>query len=168
MLDIAFPWGNRHPRAAVAFPSGWPSSSSPPLPGARRPLAGVRGAGGEGGCSELGLVARFGVAGAQLVAAAALAAVAVVGHVGQRVGADQVPAGHSLVTPLGPPWFPDGRREMVLPSSRSGHAGMPHGAVLGAAAHGSAAAVKIIRSYFSWHCTAAKAKGKPPRCRSEQ
>lgn len=58
---------------------------------------------GGGGCSQLGLVARFGVAGAQLVAAAALAAVAIVGHVGQRVGADQVPAGHSTVTPVGPP-----------------------------------------------------------------
>lgn len=44
-------------------------------------------------CSELGLVPRLGVAGAQLVAAAALAAVPVVGHVRQRVRADQVPAG---------------------------------------------------------------------------
>lgn len=46
-----------------------------------------------GVCSELGLVPCLGVAGAQLVAAAALAAVPIVGHVRQWVRADQVPAG---------------------------------------------------------------------------
>lgn len=86
------------PPAAAAFPSGRPSSSAPPPPAPGRTRA--------GGCSQLGLVARFGVAGAQLVAAAALAAVAIVGHVGQRVRADQVPAGQSLVKPPGPPLAP--------------------------------------------------------------
>jgi len=46
--------------------------------------------------------------------------VAIVGHVGQRVGADQVPAGQSPVTRLGPPppRFPDGRRELCDPRGR--------------------------------------------------
>lgn len=96
-----------------------------------------------GSRSQLGLVTRFGVAGAQLVAAAALAAVAIVGHVGQRVGADQVPAGHSLVTPMGFPPAPgspmaDRRWENPKlgsgPSSGLGRVGLPHGAGLGAAA----------------------------------
>lgn len=90
--------GSGHP-SGTAGP-GWhrrsPCSLSPrvPEPSARRDAGLAR-------CSQLGLVACFGVAGAQLVAAAALAAVAVVGDVGQRVGADQVPAGHrDLVTLL--------------------------------------------------------------------
>lgn len=48
------------------------------------------------------------------------------------------------------------------PSSRPGRAGMPHGVLLGPAAHGGKAAVKIMRSYFCGCCTAAKGKGKPP------
>lgn len=39
---------------------------------------------------------------------------------------------------------------------------MPHSVLLGAAARGGKAAVKIIRSYFCGCCTAAKGKGKPP------
>lgn len=86
-------WGEGPHPGSSSLPPGWPSSSSPPLPGRDT---------GQGGCSQLGLVARFGVAGAQLVAAAALAAVAVVGHMGQRIRADQVPAEQSLVKPPGP------------------------------------------------------------------
>ena len=53
--------------------------------------------------------------------------------------------------------------------SRPGHAGMPQGAALGAAARGGVADVKKIRSYyFSWCCTAAKGKGEASHCRSEQ
>lgn len=43
-----------------------------------------------GVCSELGLIPCLRVAGSQLVAAAALAAVPIVGHVCQRVRADEV------------------------------------------------------------------------------
>lgn len=47
-LGIAFPQHNGHPQAAAAFPSAWPSSSSPPPPGARQPRQG-HGAWGWGG-----------------------------------------------------------------------------------------------------------------------
>lgn len=71
------------PARGSSLPSFLLSFPSLPFPS---PLA-------PGVCSELGLVPRLRVAGAQLVAAAALAAVPVVGHVRQRVRADQVPAG---------------------------------------------------------------------------
>lgn len=129
------------------------SSSSGRLPLGRRPHPHpVPGR----GRSELGLVARFGVAGPHFVAVAALAAVAVVGHVGQGVGADQVPAGHSLVTPMGTPPLPHQHQGAVQPLKRD--LAHPQGWETWGCAMGLCSAIK---SYFSFCCTAAKAKGKP-------